>query len=351
MGGVADSVRIGIYYEHLRHEGGYPSDFRALADHLEGEGVEVVRYYGASHAARARSIRRLSRNVDKVDLLHLVGLYLPHNFRVAYAARRGRVPVVCSPLSQNVPDLLKSGRRVAKAVFYASYRRWIMARSIGIHCFSDWEASQLGGDMPPHFNASLGVPDPGTLAVTRSEIDAPFVFFGRNDVYQKGLDILLRAFSLALPSLGSHGRLRIAGRDYEGSTERLNELARELCINHAVELMGETRDLTPIATARFFVYPSRFDGPPRPIRAALSLGVPIVTTEATNMADGLREYGAGFVAKVSPEALAHELVRAARCDDQAVSAMRENAHRLAQRWSWPNVARDYATGYRQVLGV
>ena len=347
-------MRVGIYYAHLHGSGGYPGDIGALVDGVEELGHDVVRYPGESRSARRSSIERLRSNRDAIEVLGVFGLFVPSNLAIARAARRGRIPYVCSLLSQQSPALLGSGRRLAKSVYAQLYRSAVLRSAAGIHFYSEYERSLWQSTKRlTSFEASLGVPPPHPeLSIgSRENTDQGFTFFGRLDVHQKGLDILLEAFALGGPELGDHRKLSIAGRDYQGSLARLVALAERLGISDYVTFVGETEDFSPIQQARFLVYPSRYDGPPRPLRLALSIGVPIIVTDATNMGEGVLEFGAGFSSEATPESLARSLTAAARVTDDGLVEMQRNALRLAERWSWSRVAEDYARGLERVVST
>jgi glycosyltransferase involved in cell wall biosynthesis len=345
-------MRVGIYYAHLHGSGGYPGDIGALVDGVEALGHDVVRYSGKSRSTRRAAAERLRSNQDAIDVLGIFGLFLPSNVGIARVARRGRVPYVCSLLSQQTPALLADGRRLIKSAYTRLYELAVLRSAAGIHFYSEYERSLWKSiQRLTSFEASLGVPPPhAELTIgPRENTDRGFTFFGRLDVHQKGLDILLEAFALSGPDLGGHRKLSIVGRDYRGGLDRLVELADRLSISDYVTFVGESEDFSPIQQARFLVYPSRYDGPPRPPRLALSIGVPLVVTDATNMGNGVVEFGAGFSSQATPESLAQSLAAAARVTDESLVEMQHNALRLAERWSWSRVAEDYARGLELVI--
>jgi len=79
--------------------------------------------------------------------------------------------------------------------------------------------------------------------------------------------------------------------------------------------------------------------------------VPIIVTDATNMGEGVLEFGAGFSSEATPESLARSLTAAARVTDDGLVEMQRNALRLAERWSWSRVAEDYARGLERVVST
>ena len=73
-----------------------------------------------------------------------------------------------------------------------------------------------------------------------------------------------------------------------------------------------------LRTAAILVFMSRFDGPPRPIREALSVGTPCLVSYESNMGELVEKFGAGRAASLEPAAVArclHEAFRTPRTLD------------------------------------
>ena len=119
---------------------------------------------------------------------------------------------------------------------------------------------------------------------------------------------------------------------------------------HASTFVGSIADEEKwrlLQTAAMLVFMSRFDGPPRPIREALSVGTPCLVSYESNMGELIESFGAGRAAPL-------EAVAVANCLDEAfasagtLESWQAGARRLRAELSWPNVARTYLAGYESI---
>ncbi|HWL65038.1 MAG TPA: glycosyltransferase, partial [Actinomycetota bacterium] len=171
------------------------------------------------------------------------------------------------------------------------------------------------------------------------------LFFGRNDVNQKGLDLLIEGYALAR-ARGLDLPLVIGGRAHEDSANYLTEAVKRQGVSEHVSFVGETSDQERsrlMSNARAFVFPSRWDGPPRPVREAIALGVPVLVTPGTNMAEVVAEHDAGAVMQPTPEGVRDALIQLSDVD--RVERWRRNSEKLRAALSWPKLARLYLAAY------
>lgn len=184
-----------------------------------------------------------------------------------------------------------------------------------------------------------GVPDE-LFALPREEEDY-LLYFGRLDVFQKGLDTLLEAFALLVrerPGL----ELRLAGRGKDA--ERVREMTRALGIEESVRMLGavsEEERQRLFAGARVQLMPSRFEGFGMVAAEAMAAGVPLVAAAAGSLPEVVDAPGGGvLVPPGDAPALAAAVARL--LDDPAArAALSQGARRSAERFRWETVARSH----------
>ena len=328
-GTSSDSRRkILVFYSAMDGIGGYPTDFRILtvaAGKLDDRVIAVS------------SLVELFRNARSQPLLvHVVGFNDPRALIAGLLMRVLRVPYVVSTLGQETPFLLRRGRRGIKYVFSAIYDRFVMAGALGRHVFSSWELRQ--GLRTPRHVLCLGLPIHEGMGFPLSDDrdgDAPegqpveFQFVGRKDIYQKGLDLLVDALATLEPRKDGPPLARISGASVDSDEIELRRRVSRAGLSSCVEITGPLARLER-SRLRFFVYPSRFDGPPRPVRAALAAGIPVIVTDESGMSDDVITAGAGFVCGADKNSLARALASSRSLTEEAYQKMTSGAEQLAQ---------------------
>jgi glycosyltransferase involved in cell wall biosynthesis len=200
-------------------------------------------------------------------------------------------------------------------------------------------AAELRPLIPVSASVSMvyaGVPD-DLFEVVREEKDY-LLYFGRLDIFHKGIDVLLRAFALLVRD--SPGiRLVVAGRGKDADGVR--SLIRELHLQEHVDLRcgvsaAERREL--LAGARVQMMPSRFEGFGMAAAEAMAAGVPLVASDAGSLPEVVAPPEGGLtVPPDRPDRLA-AAVRALLDDPERRATLSCSARRSAGRFRWASVA-------------
>jgi glycosyltransferase involved in cell wall biosynthesis len=366
-------MRLGIIFSDIFEGGGYPRDVRWLTGALKRSGVDVSILGpkcrlnltdGLDATVPVNDSNTLPGAFKNFDLVHVFGLFVVTHPIAAMVCSLKGTPLVVSPMAHLLPLHLALKRR--KKELYLKLAWLPLMRHVRtFHVFSQVEADSVRDWIPDAnvFEASLGIyPVPVEFVSQRSQPDKSdvrrvrrFLFFGRNDVYQKGLDILLEGFARALNSLDRQARssmeLIIAGQPWTDSATYLKNSLRRLQINDGVKLFGPADEKAKwrlLAEADYLVFLSRWDGPPRPIREAIAVGTPVIVTRETNMGELVDKFDAGLQVAPTVEAVAEALLRTAK-DSNLLAKYRQGVQQLRRHLAWQRVAEDYLEGYRGAL--
>lgn len=149
---------------------------------------------------------------------------------------------------------------------------------------------------------------------------------------QKGLDILLKAFSLVHQKHPSH-RLAIYGK--LSRWEELKSLTSELGIDGCIDFKGQTDCLSDaIHSSRCFVLSSRYEGIPNTLIEAMASGVPTVSCDCPPGGPRmLTENGdAGLLCKVEDAEGLADCINRLLEDDGLCDTLSYKAQRVQQRF-------------------
>ena len=362
-------MRVGLVYSDVLQGGGYPRDVRWLAGALQRSGVEVTLFgRNTSHQNKDGLVdgielvpmRKLRDGCSSLDLIHIFGIFLLNHPVAAIRCLARSLPLVVSPMAHLMPSQLAVNRS-KKYVFLKLAWTQLFKQVSAFHVFSEIEASSVR-EFERHvalFEGTSGV-YPGadgngnTGRVNRKGSARQLLFFGRNDIYQKGLDFLIEGFAKAVnesPRPQRPIRLRIVGQPWDRSTPYLHKTIRQLGIEELVEIIGPVDEASKwriLSQADYLVFLSRWDGPPRPIREAIVAGLPVLVSPETNMGNLVEQFGAGLQVPLEVHAIANAISRAAD-DEDLLERSRVGTAALRAHLDWARVAQDYISGYERIL--
>lgn len=341
------AVRARAIYERLTDRvecvvatGNYPG---AKAGVLNGVGyvrLGASTPYALSRASYARAASALIRQgAKKGD--YDVAVY---DFSVYAPIRIPRWPAPVGLTVHHLTGLTareRWGRLLGAGV--DALERALLRRARWISTPSEWTLERIRPIVPPETRLVMvgnGVDEP-LFEVSRH--DAGYLlYFGRLDLFQKGLDTLLRALA-RLDGV----ELRVAGRGKDA--ERLLELAAELGVGDRLRLEGpvsEARRLELFGGASALVMPSRFEGFGMVAAEAQAAGVPVVASTAGSLPEVVGEAGV-LVPPEDPEALAAAL-RSLLADPARRAELGRAARSHAARFGWDRVAERH---YEFLMGI
>jgi len=125
---------------------------------------------------------------------------------------------------------------------------------------------------------------------------------------QKGHDLLLRSLA-DLRSEGCDAVLLLVGEGRERT--RLSALAAELGLGDRLQFLGTRRDLPVLFAAMdVFAFPSRWEGTPLALIAAMAAGLPVVATPVGGIPDVLKDGATGRLVPVDNVPALTEALRA-----------------------------------------
>lgn len=281
------------------------------AGHYWRDGYEVIGFEGPKqHRAMwiSSGIKRwLSRNLAAEDTLILNGVFHPGVYALARFVRHLGYRYFVAPHDPYAPALF-SGNAWLKLPYWSLFERPLLTRASGIIVLDRDHAMYLRqrGISTPVLEAGNGynptdVPPEATLTWSTSS-SVCIGYLGRIDVWNKGLDILVKAIAgLAEPRPSV--LLRGLGFDSREALE-LRDLANALSVTCRILPPDWSRSGPELAAeCDLFCLPSRFEGFGLAALEAMLAARPIVVSSIGGIARHVRESGCGLVVDPAKDAI------------------------------------------------
>lgn len=166
-----------------------------------------------------------------------------------------------------------------------------------------------------------------------------FMFLGRIDITQKGLDVLLEAFAMQVRK-DSKAVLVLAGPTEGDDQALLQTIVAELGLKGRVfftGLVSGNGKLELLRDADVFLMPSRYEGLSIALLEAMASGLPIVLSDRCGLHREIKRKNCGLVVQPTSESVAAAMV--AMEDSAARASFGKNARNLAlAEYAWPKIA-------------
>lgn len=288
-------------------------------------------------------------------VFHLHGGFIPVFYSISNILKTENRRFIFTPHgSYNRIAWRKS--RMSKMLYFRFFERKMLQRSSIVHVLGKSESEGLnyllkGLDVQRvPYGFELGESFP--ISTENNTSNYIIGFCGRIDVYTKGLDVLLDAFSRFVEE-NAEAILWIIGDGPE--REALEQKALSLGISGKVKFFGskygqEKDEL--LSQLQLFVHPSRNEGLPTAVLEAASFGVPCLVSEATNLGDEIRKANAGVVISNTNVKEMLNGLRAAYSAFEAQSPEEIKIHSrsmVADFFNWSVILRDFNSIYHRAL--
>jgi glycosyltransferase involved in cell wall biosynthesis len=324
---------------------------------LEGVTMHRIRPI-RSPFSRPAAVSRLLDDLGP-HVIHLHSAYVPGNVVLARMARARRIPYVVTPNGNCSATLLRR-RPWLKIPYKYLLERPMMNRSAFVHSVGDTaQISGYGVTVPVvvglngmDLSCIPGDLDPRWIVRRYPEWvgRCVFVYIGRLDIEQKGLDLLLQAFA-GLQSEHSGAALLLVGPEWQGSISRLEAMIGELGLDGAVKFHGPAfgqEKFELLRAADVFVHASRWEGLPFAVVEAMAVGAACVVTRAADPAGLLEANHAGIVSEISTSGFRAALAEALAAGPDTRAALGRSARGVVEReMRWDHSAALVCEGYRK----
>ena len=302
---------------------------------------------------------RFQDQVERVDGVHVHGLWEQSTAISARAARRSCTPYVLSAHGM-LDRWALNHKRFKKMVYAALSERNNVRRAACLHALTHAEAQdyrRFGATQPvaviPNGVAVPATSD-GELFFGRfpSLRQKRIVLFLSRLHSKKGLDILAQAWG-AVSKQHPDAHLVLAGPDFEDTQAAVEKSLAALGASQSVLFAGmldHQAKWSALGAAECFVLPSYSEGLSVATLEAMGSGLPVIITHQCNLPE-VSKFGAGWTIQPDAKQLAQALTDMLSNSQSTNRSIGENGRRLVkQNYSWPLIGRQMSEVYAWVLG-
>jgi glycosyltransferase involved in cell wall biosynthesis len=311
--------------------------------------TEQYCYYEANFQTRLDSLPAPFQNPN---LVIFECLYDLRPWFLLYDIWRRSIPYIVIPRSALTRQAQKKSY-IKKVLGNSLFFKRLVKKATAIQYLSFSEFKESGTEW--NTNALLipnGIDEPSIKKNKFSGTQKKYVYIGRLEPYQKGLDCLIRAVAEVQDFMRKSGStLRLYGSDVEKKAITVENEAKNLGIDDIVlfhsPIFGQEKE-SVLLDSDCYILTSRYEGMPMGLLEALSYGLPCIVTPGTNLSEEILEYGAGWVADGSVASIAEALMDSLVEDNMLGIGVAST--RLAQRYRWDSIARKSHDEYQRIVG-
>jgi glycosyltransferase involved in cell wall biosynthesis len=259
--------------------------------------------YNTSAGASPAIPKGLERYIEQCDdpgIFLINGVFNPNAYLVSRACIRNGIPYVLAPHDPYHPTIFSQNRHLKWPYWYLRERPMLrQARAIQVLDFRHAEWLRRLGIQTPIIEVLNGyAPEdvhPESVLNWRTEGAPKLLYLGRIDYHNKGLDILLDAFSQITDKTDAN--LTLQGPDW-GDKDSMIKRASKLKLGDRVQFREpDFNKLSALISAEHdvFLLPSRFEGFGLSALEAMLAARPVLVSDVAGIAPHVRASGGGVV--------------------------------------------------------
>lgn len=308
---------------------------------------EVKSYHNIKEFGDRIELNILPKPFNYPDCVIFEGFYHFSDYFFSIELYKKKIPYIIVPRSSLTANALKNGgilkflkKKIAHLFFFNSY----VKKALAVQYLTNKEYEESYQNFPVK---SFILPNGFSLPEVSKDCFSDkikAVFIGRQDIYHKGIDLLLDAIRELHDELKNAGfNLDIYGpKRYDFI--KVSEMIKmykidDIVINHERGIDGIEKEEV-LLKSDVFVLTSRFEGHPMSLIEALAYGIPVLITRGANMYEDISKHDAGWACETSKEGIVFAL-RNMILDKKIFKNKSINARYLSTKYNWDIIAKEF----------
>jgi len=333
------------------------------------DGVKV--YYFKSKKPKSYAFlpslwKALSITAKDFDLFHIHCLYSFPTLISTYYARKYKIPYIIAPRGMMIKEMIKKKSRLKKVAYISLFEKRNIEKASGVHCTVENEKQDIekfGFNIKNYFVVPNGIdlkefhilPPKGLLFEEFLHLkDKKIILFFSRINWKKGLDILIRAYSM-IAKERNDVHLLIVGPDNERYGEKVKGWIKSLGLGYSVlgprpytrntqhpipntqtrvtftgMLTGKDK-LMVLQGSDIFVLPSYSENFGMAVVEAMACGLPVVISNKVGIYKEVEKNKAGIVVDADAESL-YKGIKSVLDNENLAKELSINGKRLVEEY-------------------
>lgn len=297
------------------------------------------------------SIKSLPKPYDHPDLVVFESFYHMGDCLVAKELKKIGIPYIIVPRSA-LTDGAQHKKRIKKIIGNALFFKRYAKNALAIHYLTNKEYEDSGDSWNAHhFIIPNGI-EQHNRNTYESVTPKKWSFIARYEIYQKGIDLLLRAIACNKERLiESNIQLNMYGDGPEDIVDSIKKQIDQDGIGDIVKVNAAAYDKEKekiLMDTDLFVLTSRFEGHPMGLIEALSYGIPCLISAGTNMKEEVEAAGAGWTCEGDSESIS-KAIQMILDNNTPLDVYSWNAAKLSNQYAWESIAEMAHKKYSELL--
>lgn len=268
-----------------------------------------------------------------------------------------KIKVIYSPFGQMLPFHNQNKGILKNLIINTVYK--YSFRNTTFHCSSSYELNHLKSFLHKSINYFI-TPLAVNLnnEIIERDIDKKnktILYFGRFDIWQKGLDIMLHSIYLSRKVLVSKDfNVVLAGRCSKLELEKIYDLVKKYELDRIVKILpnvSESQRLFLYTNSYIFFHPSRIEGLARSMRDTFKFQLPILTTLDSNADYYFNNSQIGYITSFDADSLSKSLNKFVNCSEKDYVNFSNNMKKIYETYDSENYSKNLFHHYKNLAKV
>ncbi|MDA7742038.1 glycosyltransferase [Francisellaceae bacterium] len=333
----------------------------------ESEKFEILKYkevpYIEFSKEKSKNPFKVSRqllsylrdNKNSIDLLILNGIFVPYVYTLSKFANDIGLPYIHIPHGvYNDVAFVKS--RFKKLVYFKFFESKVIDGALAVQMLSHSQYSALKAKAKPKNIISFPHGVDSSLLVCAKTVDSgerdpskiKIIFWGRKDIYIKGLDLLVKAFSNIDDS---NVELHIQGLDIGETEELINLISRLKISNITLKEKYTGNPLDVLKKYDFMIMPSRLEAFSMAVVEGMLAGLPIVVSEEVGAAEYVELAGAGILCRPDEDSIRQAIEKMLKMHKEWGKLGEKGRNYMIEQLSWETIGKKVLKKYKELLNA